>query len=277
MTPRWLVEKEKIMALNIVAINGRISQDIRASTTKKGRPMVRFNVAVQRNRPETGTNEYGADFPQVIAFDKSAEWIYRNFQKGSAISITGHIATGHYTDKNGNEVYTTDIVSDQASFAIADSADARQNRQNGGNNGNNGYNNNYNNNQGNNNFGNNNGYNNNYGGNNNGGFGNNNFGKNNNPNPFGGNNNKQNPNPNPFGTNANNNSNPFAGNGDNANTNQVPANGNAFGRTTPEKSNPFAATNNGNISTGNKTVNNNADPFAGNGEEINISDDDLPF
>lgn len=73
-----------------------------------------FSVAVDRRFKQDGQPE--ADFPRVIAWGKTAEFIEKYFRKGMKICIEGRIQTGSYKNKEGNTVYTTDIVADSVEF-----------------------------------------------------------------------------------------------------------------------------------------------------------------
>lgn len=99
---------------NSVRLFGRLTsapngKDI---NTQKGQMrMIRFNVACQRRGKDAG-----ADFPQCVAYGKTAEFIEKFFQKGSLIILDGHIQTGSYTKNDGTKVYTTDVVVDEWGF-----------------------------------------------------------------------------------------------------------------------------------------------------------------
>ena len=58
----------------------------------------------------------GADFPSFVAWEKSAELIEQSVHKGDRLLVEGHIQTGSYDNKEGNKVYTTDIVVDRFEF-----------------------------------------------------------------------------------------------------------------------------------------------------------------
>jgi single-strand DNA-binding protein len=60
--------------------------------------------------------EKAADFIQCVAFDKKGEFAEQYFRKGMKIAITGRIQTGKYTNKDGQTVYTTDVIIDDQEF-----------------------------------------------------------------------------------------------------------------------------------------------------------------
>ena len=99
--------------MNKVALVGRLTKDPELRTGETA--FARLSVAV--NRPFKNDNgEYDADFPNCVAFGKTAEFVEKYFVKGDPIGITGRIQTGSYTNKNGDKVYTTDVVVETAEF-----------------------------------------------------------------------------------------------------------------------------------------------------------------
>ena len=84
-----------------------------------------FTVALdRRNRNQDQT----ADFPNCVAFGKTAEFIEKYFRKGMRIGGTGRIQTRSYENRNGEKVYVTEIVMEQAEFveSKSDSAPAKK-------------------------------------------------------------------------------------------------------------------------------------------------------
>ena len=110
--------------LNKVILSGTLVRDPASNENSKA---VRFTIASKRSFKDKDGN-YGADFPNCVAFGKTAEFISKYFQKGSAIMVEGRINTSSYTGKDGNKVYTTDVAVDRAEFGIkATDASAREN------------------------------------------------------------------------------------------------------------------------------------------------------
>lgn len=99
--------------INLVALAGRWTKDPDVRYTQGDTPMAiaRGHIAVDRRGKDAG-----ADFISVVAFGKTAEHIGKYYKKGMKADITGRIQTGNYTNKDGNKVYTTDVVIDQISF-----------------------------------------------------------------------------------------------------------------------------------------------------------------
>ena len=100
--------------MNKVILVGRLTKDPE-NRTSGDTTVTRFSVAVNRNF-KNANGEYEADFPNCIAFGKTAEFVEKYFKKGDAIGITGRLQTGSYTNKNGDKVYTTDVVIDTVEF-----------------------------------------------------------------------------------------------------------------------------------------------------------------
>ena len=103
--------------MNKVMLVGRLTRDpeVRYSTGENATATARFSVAVNR-RFKNAEGNYDADFINCVAFGKTAEFIEKYFRKGMAIGLTGRIQTGSYTNKDGQKVYTTDVVVEETEF-----------------------------------------------------------------------------------------------------------------------------------------------------------------
>lgn len=99
--------------MNNVILIGRLTKDpdIRYSQGEKPICIARYSLAVDRRGKDNGT-----DFISCTAFGKTGEFAERYLHKGTKIALTGHIQTGSYTDRNGNKVYTTEVVIDSHEF-----------------------------------------------------------------------------------------------------------------------------------------------------------------
>lgn len=100
--------------MNNVTLIGRFTKDPEIKYTNEGLSIARFTLAVDR-RFKT-KDEKTADFPNCVAFGKTAEFIERYFRKGAKIGVTGRIQTGSYEKQDGTKVYTTDVVVENAEF-----------------------------------------------------------------------------------------------------------------------------------------------------------------
>lgn len=103
--------------MNKVVLMGRLVRDpeVRYSQGESSTAVARFSLAVDRRFKRDG--EANADFINCIAFGKTGEFIEKYFAKGSKIVVVGRIQTGSYTNKEGQKVYTTDVVVEEAEFA----------------------------------------------------------------------------------------------------------------------------------------------------------------
>ena len=117
--------------MNKVQLVGRLTRDpeIRYSQGENATATARFSVAVNR-RFKNAEGNYDADFINCVAFGKSAEFVEKYFKKGMAIGLTGRIQTGSYTNKDGQRVYTTDVVVEETEFVESKCASSADNSNN---------------------------------------------------------------------------------------------------------------------------------------------------
>ena len=103
--------------MNKVILMGRLTRDpeVRYSSGKNAMAVARYSLAVNRRFKREG--EPQADFINCVAFGKNAEFAEKYLRKGIKIALTGRIQTGSYTNKEGQKVYTTDIVVEEMEFA----------------------------------------------------------------------------------------------------------------------------------------------------------------
>ena len=107
--------------MNSVQLIGRLSRDPQVSYSSATQNAVaRFTVAIDRVPDKNGNKQ--SDFISCVAFGKTAEFIEKYFTKGKPIALTGRIQTGSY-DKNGQKVYTTDVVADRVEFVPGGNGD----------------------------------------------------------------------------------------------------------------------------------------------------------
>ena len=102
--------------MNLVLISGRLTKDpeIRYTTGTQMAVAV-FTLAIDRGKDKNG-EDMGADFPRVTVFGKQAENCERYLAKGCRVAVQGKIQTGSYEDKNGQKVFTTDIIAQRVEF-----------------------------------------------------------------------------------------------------------------------------------------------------------------
>ncbi len=103
--------------MNKVILMGRLTRDpeVRYSQGESATAVARYTLAVDRRFKRDG--EQSADFINCVVFGKSAEFAEKYFHQGIKIAITGRIQTGSYTNKDGQKVYTTDVVVEEQEFA----------------------------------------------------------------------------------------------------------------------------------------------------------------
>ena len=119
--------------MNKVILMGRLTRDpeIRYSQGENSSAVARYTLAVDRRFRREGSDQT-ADFIGCVAFGHQAEFAEKYLHQGTKIAITGRIQTGSY-EKNGQRVYTTDVVVEEQEFAESKAAAER----NGGYQGNN--------------------------------------------------------------------------------------------------------------------------------------------
>ena len=109
--------------MNKVILMGRLTRDpeVRYTQGEQATAVARYTLAVDRR----GKNqENSADFIQCVAFGEAGEFAERYLHKGTKIVLTGRIQTGSYTNKEGQRVYTTDIVAEDQEFAESKNAES---------------------------------------------------------------------------------------------------------------------------------------------------------
>lgn len=100
--------------MNSVVLIGRLTKDPEMRYNDQ-LAVATFTVAIDRGKDKNGKDR-GADFPRVTVFGKQAENCEKYLNKGLKVAIQGRIQTGSYTNKDGNTVYTTDVIADRVEF-----------------------------------------------------------------------------------------------------------------------------------------------------------------
>ena len=108
--------------MNKVILMGRLVRDpeVRYSQGAESTNVARYTLAVDRK--VRTNNQDSADFIPCVAFGRAADFTEKYLHKGTKIVITGHIQTGSYTNRDGNRVYTTDVVIEEQEFAESKNA-----------------------------------------------------------------------------------------------------------------------------------------------------------
>ena len=112
--------------MNKVILIGRVVRDaeIRYSQGASSTCVARYTLAVDRKFKQEG--QPNADFINCIAFGKLGEFAEKYLHKGVKIAVTGRIQTGSYTNKDGQKVYTTDVVVEEQEFCESKSSNQSQ-------------------------------------------------------------------------------------------------------------------------------------------------------
>ena len=100
--------------MNVVVLVGRLTDnpELRQANNYS---VTRFSIAVDRQFTKAG-EERQADFINIVAWNKSAEFICRYFTKGQRIGIEGSLRMNRFTDKEGNNRTTYEVVVNNAHF-----------------------------------------------------------------------------------------------------------------------------------------------------------------
>lgn len=114
--------------MNKVILMGRLTRDaeVRYSQGENSTAIARFSLAVDRRFRRDG-DEQTADFINCVAFGRTAEFLERFGRKGTKFVLEGRIQTGSYTNKDGQRVYTTDVVAENVEFAESKNASVGNN------------------------------------------------------------------------------------------------------------------------------------------------------
>ncbi len=122
-----MLEMEEYM--NKVILMGRFARDaeVRYSSGENSTAVAKFTLAVNR-RFQSEKNGQTADFINCTAFGKIAEVIEKHTSQGVKVIVEGHMETGSYTNKDGNKVYTTQVIIENMEFAEK-KADGEENSQ----------------------------------------------------------------------------------------------------------------------------------------------------
>lgn len=109
--------------MNKVILIGRLTRDpeVRYSQGEQATAIARYTLAVDRRFKRDG-DQQTADFITCVAFGRQGEFVEKYLRKGTKMVVTGRIQTGSYTNKDGQKVYTTEVVVEEQEFAESKSA-----------------------------------------------------------------------------------------------------------------------------------------------------------
>ena len=109
--------------LNVVAIMGRLARDPEMRQTTTGKNVASFRIACDRGRRDANGQSV-ADWIDVVAWDRQAEFVCRYFQKGSLIVVDGRLQSRQYQDKTGANRTAVEVVASNINFAGPKSSNA---------------------------------------------------------------------------------------------------------------------------------------------------------
>lgn len=112
--------------MNKVILMGRLTRDpeVRYSAGDNSMAIARYTLAVDRRFRRDSGDGQTADFIGCVAFGRSAEFAEKYLRQGTKVVVTGRIQTGSYTNRDGQKVYTTDVVVEDQEFAESKAASA---------------------------------------------------------------------------------------------------------------------------------------------------------
>lgn len=108
------------MAINNITLQGNITKELELRQAGSG-SVLNFTVASQRDYVDKQTGKRESDFINCVAFNKTAEIIAQYFDKGSEILVVGRMQSGSYENKEGQRVFTTDLIVNNFSFTRSSS------------------------------------------------------------------------------------------------------------------------------------------------------------
>lgn len=108
--------------MNRVTLIGRLTKD--PDVRRGAASVARYTLAVDRKYKSDG--QPTADFINIVAFGKNADFVEKYLHKGTKIALTGRIQTGSYTNKDGQKVFTTDVVAEDHEFVEKRESGANQ-------------------------------------------------------------------------------------------------------------------------------------------------------
>ena len=115
--------------MNKALLTGRLTKDPSTKYTAGENPMciARFTLAVDRRRSRNQDgNGQTADFISCVAFGKTGEFVEKYAKKGMKFDVVGRIQTGSYENKDGQTVYTTDVVVEDMEFGESKNSQTAQ-------------------------------------------------------------------------------------------------------------------------------------------------------
>lgn len=101
--------------MNKAVLLGRVVKEPEVRNTQSNTMVCSFSLAVNRRFKQEGQPD--ADFINIVAWGKTAEFVAKYFAKGQQVAVVGRIQTRNYDDKDGRKVYVTEVVAEEVHFA----------------------------------------------------------------------------------------------------------------------------------------------------------------
>lgn len=101
--------------MNKVILLGRLVRDPEVRNTQNNTMVCSFSLAVNRRFKQEGQPD--ADFINIVAWNKTAEFVAKYFTKGQQVAVVGRIQTRNYDNSEGKKVYVTEVVAEEVYFA----------------------------------------------------------------------------------------------------------------------------------------------------------------
>lgn len=108
--------------LNKAILMGRLVKDPELRSTQNGTPVCSFALAVDRRGKDDGT-----DFIDIVAWNKTAEFVSKYFTKGQLVAVAGRIQTRNWEDSNNNKRKSVEVVAEEVHFAESKKASQNNN------------------------------------------------------------------------------------------------------------------------------------------------------
>lgn len=109
--------------MNKVELIGRLTKEPEIRTTANQVAFCNFTLAVDRSFKDSN-GQRQADFIKCVAWRQTATFIQKYFRKGNRLAVIGSIQTRSYEDENGQKVFVTEVIADEAEFVESNNAQA---------------------------------------------------------------------------------------------------------------------------------------------------------
>lgn len=102
---------------NKVILMGRLSKEVDARQTPSGKTVARFTLAVDRRQGKNTQGQQTADFLNIVAWERLADFCSNYLRKGTKILLEGQLQSRSYEAQDGSKRYVTEVVARDIEFA----------------------------------------------------------------------------------------------------------------------------------------------------------------